>query len=66
MKSGDVIRFIGSCNAIPREQARLREKKQDIARKWIFPSLAFYDVPSLRIVELLFLWTRVVGCLEKG
>ena len=53
VKIGDFIKFKGCSCGIPREQALLRKSKvpRKSPEKWTFPSLAFYNAPSLHAVE---------------
>ena len=53
VKIGDFIKFKGFSCGIPREQAILRKSKtpRKSPEKWAFLSLAFYNAPSLHIVN---------------
>ena len=54
VKSGDFIKFKGFSCGIPGEQAILRKSKapRKSPEKWTFLSLAFFNAPSLRTVNL--------------
>ena len=55
VKSGDFIKFKGLSCGNPRDQAILRKSKapRNPPEKWTFLSLAFYNAPSLHIVEII-------------